>query len=337
MAEVVNQKQRLDYVSWIQFIGVISVIFGHSMNSIDVPEWMYQVKMWVYTYHMPLFFLVSAYLFSFLGAFERHGYKETFKGKFMRLLVPYFIWNVAFFFPKILMADYIPETVEWTPEYFIKLFLSPRDNILGHTWFLCALFEMFVFAVALEKIRKQKQLWIPFTLLLIVVNCFGVSERFLAIGDLMKNGVYFWIGLLLGSVKRDNLMSWGQNIYSFWGFLSVVVIFSGVWIYDSTILINSQMLGFAILLLLGVMQMKFNIRWSFIEFVSRNAFCIYIIHWPLLMVIRFVVYQKLHIAPIPSMLCMLIGGITIAAGIARVLRQFKSPFMKTINKVVFGM
>lgn len=337
MAEVAKQKQRLDYVSWIQFIGVMSVIFGHSMNSIDVPEWMFQIKMWVYTYHMPLFFLVSAYLFSYLGSFERHGYKETFKGKFMRLLVPYIIWNVVFFFPKILMADYIPETVEWTPQYFVKLFLSPRDNILGHTWFLCALFEMFVLAIALEKIRKHKQLWIPMTLLLVVLNCFGVSERFLAVGDLMKNGIYFWIGLLLGGVKQVDLICFGKSNCTFWGLLLLVAILTGVWIYDNTMLINTQMLGFSVLFLLGALQMKYGIKWSFIEFVSRNAFCIYIIHWPILMVIRLIVYQKLHVAPIPSMICMLLGGIAIAAGIAWILRHFKSPFMKTINKIVFGM
>lgn len=337
MAEVAKQKKRLDYVSWIQFIGVMSVIFGHSMNSIAVPEWLHDVKMWVYTYHMPLFFLVSSYLFSYLGGFERHGYKETFKGKFSRLLLPYIIWNVAFFVPKIMMVDYIPETVEWTPEYFFKLFLSPRDNILGHTWFLCALFEMFVLTIALEKIRKNKQLWIPMTLLLVVLNCFGVSERFLAVGDLMKNGIYFWIGLLLGGVRKENLVSYGKSNYTLWSLILLVAVLTCVWIYDSTMLINTQMLGFGVLFLLGALQMKFDIKWLFIEFVSRNAFCIYIIHWPILMVIRLIIYQKMHVAPIPSMLCMLVLGIGISAGIAWILRQFKSPFMNGVKKVVFGM
>lgn len=333
MAEVTKKKQRLDYVSWIQFIGVLSVIFGHSMNSIAVPEWLHEMKMWVYTYHMPLFFLVSAYLFSYLGGFERHGFKETFKGKFMRLLVPYIIWNVVFILPKMLMSDYIPEQTEYTP---IQI-LYPRNQTLGHTWFLCALFEMFVLAIAFEKIRKHKQFWIPITLLLIVLNCFGVSERFLAVGDLMKNGIYFWIGLLLGSVKQEDLICFGKSNYTFWSLILLVAILTGVWIYDHTMLINTQMLGFGVLFLLGVLQMKFDIKWSFIEFVSRNAFCIYIIHWPILMVIRLIVYQKLHVPPIPSMLCLLIGGIAIATCIAWFLNQFKSPFMKTINKVVFGM
>ena len=64
---VTTNKRRLGFISFIQFVGVLSVIYGHSMNSIDVPQMMLETKYWVYTYHMPLFFLISAYLFSFYG------------------------------------------------------------------------------------------------------------------------------------------------------------------------------------------------------------------------------------------------------------------------------
>ena len=55
------------------------------------------------------------------------------------------------------------------------------------------------------------------------------------------------------------------------------------------------------------------------------------------MVIRLIIYQKLHVAPIPTMLIMFFGGLAIASGIAWVFRQFKSPFIKGLNKVVLGM
>lgn len=82
-------KKRLGFISFIQFIGVLSVIYGHSMNSIEVPHWLLETKYWVYTYHMPLFFLVSAYLFSFYGGFaHKGGYKKTLWVKFERLIIP---------------------------------------------------------------------------------------------------------------------------------------------------------------------------------------------------------------------------------------------------------
>ena len=56
---------------------------------------------------MPLFFLISGYLFSYYGGFEhKGGFFLTMKGKFLRLMVPYLIWNALFLVPKIVFADY---------------------------------------------------------------------------------------------------------------------------------------------------------------------------------------------------------------------------------------
>ena len=89
-----TNKRRLGFISFIQFVGVLSVIYGHSMNSIDVPQLMLETKYWVYTYHMPLFFLISAFLFSYYGGFShKGGYKETLRAKFERLIIPYIIWK----------------------------------------------------------------------------------------------------------------------------------------------------------------------------------------------------------------------------------------------------
>lgn len=336
-------KQRLDYISWIQFIGVLCVIFGHSMNDIAVPGLLKDIKAWIYVFHMPLFFLVSGYLFSYTGGFEhKGGYWGTLKGKISRLLIPYIIWNVLFIFPKIMMADYITDQVELTPGYFGMLMLYPRNNILGHTWFLFALFEMFIIAIAFEKWKKNKLLWIPVACVLIVLNCFGVTERFLALGDLMKNGIYFWAGLLLGNVEVEKLKQIAiDKSLVLWG-TAIIVGCTVVWTFthegfESSMPVNALLLGMTVILMLGVLQIKLGISGRFIEFVSRNSFAIYIMHWPILMVIRLIVYQKMHLAPIPTMFIMFVGGLAIACGLAWLFRQFKSPFMKGFNKVVLGM
>jgi fucose 4-O-acetylase-like acetyltransferase len=288
---------------------------------------------------MPLFFLISAYLFSHLGGFSHYGgCKGTLSEKFQRLILPYIIWNVAFFFPKILMSAYIPETVEFTPEYYMKLLFSPRDNILGHTWFLFALFEMFVLAIAFEQIRKHKEYRIPLLAILIIINCFGVTNRFFAIGDLMKNAIFFWIGLLLGSVNQDSIEKWAHNNRIYYSIVSLVCICTCIWIFNHDMLINTLILGIGIILLLGTLQIRYNIRFNFMEFISRNSFCIYILHWPILMIIRLIVYQHFHCAPILAMSLMFFGGIIIASSMAWVLRRFDAnPVLKRINKIVFGL
>ena len=181
-----TSQSRLNFVSWLQFLGVLSVVFGHSINDIAVPDFIVDIKSWVYLYHMPLFFLVSAFLFSYKGCFAK-GYKAVFKGRAIRLLIPFYFWNALFLFPKVLLSEFTNDKITLSPEYFINMLICPRNSVLGHTWFLFALFEMFVIAVLFEKLLKNKKLWIPVTAILVLVNCFGTMNMYFAASDLMKN------------------------------------------------------------------------------------------------------------------------------------------------------
>jgi fucose 4-O-acetylase-like acetyltransferase len=263
------------------------------MNSIDVPQLMLETKYWVYTYHMPLFFLISAFLFSYYGGFgHKGGYKGTLWAKFERLIIPYIIWNLLFIAPKYFLADYSADHIELTPSYFLHIMLSPRDNILGHTWFLFALFEMFVLAILFEKIKTDKLLWIPMAMILLTIHCFGVENRLLAVGDLMKNGIYFWVGLLLGTVDVTKLTEWAKDKSVAMSLMFICIAGTMVWVFTHdgpiicSMLINRCILGFTIIILLGVLQIRYGFYSTLIEFVSVNSFAIYIMHWPILMVIN---------------------------------------------------
>ena len=338
-----TNKRRLGFISFIQFVGVLSVIYGHSMNSIDVPQLMLETKYWVYTYHMPLFFLISAFLFSYYCGFShKGGYKGTLWSKFERLIIPYIIWNLLFIAPKYFLADYSVDRIELTPGYFIHIMLSPRNNILGHTWFLFALFEMFILAIIFEKLKANKRLWIPVAMILLVINCFGVQERFFAVGDLMKNGIYFWVGLLLGTVDLNKLIEWAKDRNVILALFFICVFSTIVWAFNhvgitSPMLVNTCFLGFSVILLLGMIQIKYDFNIPFIEFVSVNSFAIYIMHWPILMVIRAVVNYTLHWPPVACMLSMFLGGTIISSGIVYLLQKMNWPIIKGIRKFVFGM
>lgn len=341
MSETV--KKRLGFISFIQFLGVLFVIYGHSMNSIEVPLWLLETKYWVYTYHMPLFFLVSGYLFSFNGGFgHKGGYKGTLWSKFERLIIPYVIWNMLFIAPKYFLTEYSVDHIEFTPGYFLQIMLSPRNNILGHTWFLFALFEMFVLAIILEKWKKNRLLWIPVAMVLTIINCFGLGERFLAVGDLMKNGIYFWIGLLLGTVDLNKLIDWARNKSLFITLIFILIGGTIIWAFShngvrSTYLFNTCVLGCSVILLMGIIQIKFSINSSFVDFVSFNSFAIYIMHWPILMIIRAIVHHTLHLPPVVCMLTMFFFGSAISMCIVYLLRKMNRPIMKGVRKYVFGM
>lgn len=334
-----SENKRIAFISFLQFIGVVSVIFGHSMNSIAVPGIFTGMKAWVYTYHMPLFFFVSAFLFSYKGGYDQ-GYKNIISKRFSRLIIPYIIWNVSFIFPKIIFYSTLPDQVqplELSPKYIAEMLLYPRNNILGHTWFLFALFEMFLIAIFLDKAKKKKSIWIPVTLALVILNCFGIQSKFLAIGDLMKNGMFFWCGLMLGTYTPFDIEHILKEKSVGISVIILTVSTTIIWIFNEEMLINTLILGISILALFMIVQIKFGISGGLIEFVSQNSFPIYIMHWPVIMILRLFFYQKIGIPSVLAMIINFILGLAIPCMITYILRKVNAAWFRKICSVVFGM
>lgn len=147
----------------------------------------------------------------------------------------------------------------------------------------------------------------------------------------------FGLACSWGGAKKETIIEWANNKAFYVSLIILVIGCTAIWVSPKSMPINTLILGFSILFLLGVLQIRYGIKWSYIEFVSRNSFCIYIVHWPILMIIRFVFYQKLDMASIPTTAIMFLGGIALASFMAWMLRRCKTPFMRKINKFVFGM
>lgn len=72
--------KRLYWLDAAKAIGIFLVVLGH------VPS-VYNYRWVIYLFHMPLFFMLSGYLFKFVSP------KEELKRSFKSLLVPYFIYS----------------------------------------------------------------------------------------------------------------------------------------------------------------------------------------------------------------------------------------------------
>ena len=104
-------------LKWIDItkgIGILLVIMGHNdFGSLS--------KTIIYTFHMPLFFFINGYLFHYVK-YKQDTYGFI-KGKFKRLVIPYFLTNIA-----ILCT--------FTFLFSLKLFSSfnansPVENLIG--------------------------------------------------------------------------------------------------------------------------------------------------------------------------------------------------------------
>lgn len=187
-------------------IAIILMIIGHC-GEIPYMPW----RHFIYTFHMPLFFLVSGYLY------RQKGVKESLIKDLKHLMIPYFITCIAVILFHLLVCivrsgnfssvkTYIIASL-WGSGTIHKCMICPGLLPIGAIWFLPALFvcknvyniiptekrfivSAIVFLVA--TLLGRYVIYIPFSIL-----CGLSAIIFYAIGDYLKGvtGIkwYYWL------------------------------------------------------------------------------------------------------------------------------------------------
>ena len=92
-----NMKNKvtktIPYIAQAQLIGCILVIIGHSIPlDWEIPNMIYTLDVFLYTFHMPLFFLMSGPLYK---ADRYPSFILSLKKRIYSLLVPYVFFSIS--------------------------------------------------------------------------------------------------------------------------------------------------------------------------------------------------------------------------------------------------
>lgn len=168
---VVSSVSRRSDIDTIRGFGIILVVLGHTHG---LPEPLFRL---IYSFHMPLFFILSGYLFNCEKAHvDPVG---TLFNKFKRLIVPAWFWITICGLPYTLLLLFgnYPSGEYWSRFFGAYTGVSNVSFNFNSSpiWFLFALFGVEVFSLALARIRHS----IFRLALFIVIGCFGVffSQR----------------------------------------------------------------------------------------------------------------------------------------------------------------
>ena len=130
-----HYSNREGWIDWAKAIGILLVVMGHSEYSNP------NVRPMIFMIHMPLFFVVSGYLFNAQKTLSNIT-RSNIKG----LLIPYVLYNLLFaaywlmfgIFKVIMEQEYSWVNCLLTPGWHCVLGIA-LDNYDGPTWFLLAL------------------------------------------------------------------------------------------------------------------------------------------------------------------------------------------------------
>lgn len=160
--------KRLDYLDMVKGIGIFFVVLGH-IEYISNP-----LRVWISSFHMPLFFIVSGLLMAVKNEPFR-DFKISVSKKFKGIIIPYLWFSLAYFIIDIANVTIIKNIDIHT--FWVDLISSVTFYGMSVLWFLPALFLANIgFLFLRSRLGDKKTV---FFLIIIALACYSIQLKVL--------------------------------------------------------------------------------------------------------------------------------------------------------------
>lgn len=209
MAEQQNQlssepqkRKRIEWIDVAKFLGIVLVFVAHGVYLDEPTLFRSLYRGIIYTFHMPLFFILSMITTSLSDSKETY-IKKT-KKRAVHLLIPFAIMWVIYTFVDIFYLKANAEDINWWIQNINRLFGVEYPEVLaaGPAWFLMALFVgQSIFDFLHLVLKKDSYLFIVVCILTLIGVALGfVPIKFPFTLDMtMSSLVFFYFGYKLKS------------------------------------------------------------------------------------------------------------------------------------------
>lgn len=187
------------FVSIAKGIGILLVIAGHFTCPRYMPESYLALKNWIYTFHMPLFMILSGFLFqNSLNRAAENGQTISiprFLGKkFRRLMVPYFAVSLLIAGTNFVLGHFLAVRRPVTLSYLARMCYENVGGSAVFLWFVYTLFLIFLLAILTTRLRGGARIWLG---LLAVILLFLPLPSVLYLSYVGSFLIYFYLGMCL--------------------------------------------------------------------------------------------------------------------------------------------
>lgn len=258
-----NRIAKFDIVKGIL---IILVFFGHVIQGTQRET---LVRYLIYSFHMPLFFGISGFLYNDKN--NKLTILSIINKYINRLLIPWFIASIAYY-----VILYYNDSCFLSITNFINFYIDPYY----HLWFSITLFIFILLHSVFNKLffkRTNILLFISaIVFLLYILDVKSITQNYLFSTLKIYNCIYFEIGYWL---KDKNIKINNTIILSLIGisFFFVFILFYCNDIYLEKV--SSYILCYLLLIYIcKKLVIKSNIITTLLEFLGINSYPIYLYH-----------------------------------------------------------
>lgn len=215
-------QHRIDWIDALKGFAILSVVVGHcvtdSISSQTFPEYAALLQMMydaIYSFHMPLFFMISGYVFYLTKSYRK------WKTKVLDFSIVYVIWSTLMWFSKYMMSGDVNH-----PVTIIDLVSIVYKPIMIY-WYLYVLIILYAIVSCLRWERVSWRLWS-----ISAVAAIAAKTMQLDIG-ILNNIIYHMCYFLAGGVLLQTGLLQKLKLKHV-AFLSVLVLMNCIFYFSWT-------------------------------------------------------------------------------------------------------
>lgn len=193
-ADKVLESKRLAWIDYAKGLTIILVVYHHSFLTlvnagVKVNSWLINANLSVYSFRMPMFFILSGLFIS--KSLAKKGARSYIMSRARLLLYPYILWAVIQATFGILFNQYANAT--WNLNRYLVIFYQP--NATSQLWYLITLFNVALLFVLMNTRFNLS----PKYQFVIGVFLYMISP-FLFFNSMIQDTTRFYVYLVFGSL-----------------------------------------------------------------------------------------------------------------------------------------
>ena len=202
-----GEKQKITWLLILQGWAMLWVVIGHAFigQTGERPLYVDRLFDFAYSFHMPLFMLVSGWLF-YLTRLKPVNptwggqiwtYPAILKDKALRLLLPGLVFSILSFAVKIAFPGEMSRQTGLGVNEITHAYLYPYDNPMRELWFIVTLFWLMLMAPLWRLVIKKSETMWGMLIILIVLHFWHPKTDFLCIQRVFSYAIWFYLGIII--------------------------------------------------------------------------------------------------------------------------------------------
>ncbi|NMM36249.1 MAG: acyltransferase [Glaciimonas sp.] len=251
-------------------IGILLVVYAHVLRGLNsagmVPDghWIMASDYAIYTFHMPLFFLLAG-----MNSGKALARSNFLQSKLLTIVYPYFLWSLIQGLVQVIMSGSTN-----VPFHLSDLAAAILWKPLGQFWFLYALFLCHIFAFLTTANRLR------LTVFALAAYAVGINFQW----GILSQSLQFFLFYAVGLLAAEHLKSIVERLANPAG-ISATFLGAGVWIYaamqtgaySAPWALPAAFLGMLLVLLVSAVLARSN-KMRLIELLGLASMPIYLMH-----------------------------------------------------------